>query len=305
MSNVINLNKVRKRKAKEAKERRADTNRRLHGRTKAERAVEELQKKMQQQRVDGAKREAPAPLAGDDEPTSSQSANATEVFDRGAEPASVERMPVNQLQPIQLYFFRTPNGLKISIALEEFGVPYEVQPIHIGRGEQLTPEFSKISPNHKIPAIVDPEGPGGAPLSVFESGAILQYLGRKFERFYPSDERARVEVDQWLFWQVGGLGPMAGQANHFRLYAKETIPYAIERYTTEVTRLLGVMDQRLTDRDFLAGEYSIADMACIAWVESQKPDFAALPQLGAWFARVLGRPAVERGLSVGKSPDKP
>jgi GST-like protein len=152
-----------------------------------------------------------------------------------------------------------------------------------------------------MPAIVDPDGPGGAPISVFESGAILQYLGRKFGKFYPSDERARVEVDQWLFWQMGGLGPMAGQAHHFRNYAPEKIQYGIDRYTNEVNRLYGVMNKRLADRDFLAGDYSIADMACIGWVIPYKnqgqDDF---PHLKAWFERLHQRPALLKGIAVGK-----
>src|SRR5262247_3652872 len=147
-----------------------------------------------------------------------------------------------QDQPIDLYFWPTPNGWKISIMLEECGVPYRVIPVNIAKGEQFSPEFLKISPNNRMPAIVDPHGPGGRPISVFESGAILQYLGRKTGKFYPADERARTEVDQWLMWQMGGLGPMAGQAHHFRLYAPEQIPYAIERYTNECNRLYGVMN---------------------------------------------------------------
>src|SRR5690606_11836514 len=149
--------------------------------------------------------------------------------------------------------------------------------------------------------IVDPDGPGGEPISVFESGAILQYLGRKTGKFYPSDERARVEVEQWLFWQMGGLGPMAGQAHHFRNYAQEKISYAIERYTNEVNRLYGVMDKRLADREYLAGEYSIADIACIGWArgwERQGQDIGQFPHLKAWIARMEARPGVQRGLAV-------
>ncbi len=172
-----------------------------------------------------------------------------------------------QTAPIELYYWPTPNGWKVTIMLEELGVPYEVKYVNIGKGEQFEPAFLKISPNNRMPAIVDPEGPDGKPISVFESGAILQYLGRKFGRFYGADERGRVEVDQWLFWQMGGLGPMAGQAHHFRQYAPETVPYGIERYTNEVNRLYGVMDRRLADRDYLAGNYSIADMACVGWVK--------------------------------------
>lgn len=208
-----------------------------------------------------------------------------------------------QNRPIELHYWPTPNGYKITIMLEELGVPYEVHYVDIGRGDQFKPEFLKISPNNRMPAIVDPEGPGGEPISVFESGAILQYLGRKFGRFYPSDERARVEVEQWLFWQVGGLGPMAGQAHHFRNYAKEKIPYAIERYTDECHRLYGVMNKRLADREFLAGDYSIADMASIGWTRSYKnqgQDIDEFPHLRRWYDTMLARPAVQRGLAVGQ-----
>jgi len=205
--------------------------------------------------------------------------------------------------PIELYYWPTPNGHKISIMLEELGVPYEVKYVNIGRGEQFEPDFLKISPNNRMPAIIDPDGPGGAPISVFESGAILQYLGRKYGKFYPADERRRVEVDQWLFWQMGGLGPMAGQAHHFRQYAPEKIEYGINRYTNEVNRLYGVMNRRLADRDYLAGDYSIADMASIGWVrsyENQGQDLNDFPNLKRWFEAVLARPAVQRGIEVGK-----
>jgi GST-like protein len=205
--------------------------------------------------------------------------------------------------PIELYFWPTPNGWKISIMLEELGVPYEVKYVNISKGEQFEPAFLAISPNNRMPAIVDPDGPGGQPISVFESGAILQYLGRKSGRFYPTDERARVAVDEWLFWQVGGLGPMAGQAHHFRNYAPEKIQYGIDRYTNEVHRLYGVMNKRLADRDFLAGDYSIADMACIGWViphKNQGQDLAEFPHLKAWFDRMHARPAVLKGIAIGK-----
>ncbi|ASY62144.1 Glutathione S-transferase [Sinorhizobium sojae CCBAU 05684] len=205
--------------------------------------------------------------------------------------------------PIELYYWPTPNGWKITIMLEELGVPYVVKYVNIGRGDQFAPDFLKISPNNRMPAIVDPEGPGGEPISVFESGAILQYLGRKYGKFYPSDERARVEVEQWLFWQVGGLGPMAGQAHHFRQYAPERIAYGIERYTNEVNRLYGVMDKRLADRRFLAGDYSIADMAAIGWViphENQGQDLNDFPNLKPWFETMLARPAVKTAIEVGK-----
>ncbi len=214
-----------------------------------------------------------------------------------------------QTKPVELYYWPTANGFKITIMLEELGIPYEVKYVDIGRGEQFEPSFLKISPNNRMPAIIDPEGPGagggygGAPISVFESGAILQYLGRKFGKFYPVDERARVEVEQWLFWQVGGLGPMAGQAHHFRNYAADKIGYAIERYTSEVNRLYGVMNTRLADRDYLAGDYSIADMACVGWTRSYKnqgQDIADFPSLERWFDMVMARPAVERGIAVGQ-----
>ncbi|MEY9781921.1 glutathione S-transferase N-terminal domain-containing protein [Sinorhizobium fredii] len=205
--------------------------------------------------------------------------------------------------PIELYYWPTPNGWKITIMLEELDVPYVVKYINIGRGDQFAPDFLKIAPNNRMPAIVDPDGPGGAPISVFESGAILQYLGRKFGKFYPADERARVEVEQWLFWQVGGLGPMAGQAHHFRQYVPEKIQYGIDRYTNEVNRLYGVMNKRLADRPFLAGDYSIADMAAIGWViphENQGQDLDEFPNLKRWFDAMLARPAVQKGIEVGK-----
>lgn len=208
-----------------------------------------------------------------------------------------------QNRPIELYYWPTPNGWKISIYLEEAGLPYEVKYVNIGKGEQFEPSFLKISPNNRMPAIIDPEGPGGEPISVFESGAILQYLGRKTGKFYPSDERTRVEVEQWLFWQVGGLGPMAGQAHHFRQYAPEKVPYGINRYTNEVNRLYGVMNKRLADREFLAGDYSIADMASIGWVKpykNQGQDLEDFPHLKRWFETIMERPAVIRGLEVGQ-----
>lgn len=209
-------------------------------------------------------------------------------------------MPATQ-RPIDLYYWPTPNGWKISIMLEECGLPYTVHPVNIGKGDQFKPEFLAISPNNRMPAIVDPDGPDGQPISVFESGAILQYLGRKTGQFYPTSERARVEVDQWLFWQMGGLGPMAGQTHHFRIYAPEKIDYAINRYTNETNRLYGVMNKRLADREFLAGDYSIADMACVGWAklwERQGQTIDAFPHLKRWLETVLARPAVQRGLGV-------
>jgi GST-like protein len=205
-------------------------------------------------------------------------------------------------RPIELYFWPTSNGLKISIMLEECGLPYELKPVNINRGEQFAPHFLAISPNNRIPAILDPDGPGGKPIAIFESGAILQYLGRKTGKFYPKDERRRVEVDQWLFWQVGGLGPMAGQAHHFRGDAPEQIPYAVGRYTDEVNRLYGVMDKRLVGRNYLAGDYSIADMASWGWSRNWKrqgQNIDDFPNFKAWFERVAARPAVMRGAQVG------
>ncbi|MEM7463027.1 MAG: glutathione S-transferase N-terminal domain-containing protein [Pseudomonadota bacterium] len=210
---------------------------------------------------------------------------------------------MSQTKPIELYYWPTPNGWKITIMLEELGVPYEIKYVNIGRGEQFEPDFLRISPNNRMPAIVDPEGPGGEPISVFESGAILQYLGRKFDKFYPQETRKRMEVEQWLFWQVGGLGPMAGQTHHFRHYAPEKIEYAYNRYTDEVNRLYGVMNQVLEDRPFLAGEYSIADMACMGWVvpyARQGQDLDDFPALRKWFDTMKARPAVSKGIEIGK-----
>ncbi|HYF54496.1 MAG TPA: glutathione S-transferase N-terminal domain-containing protein [Salinarimonas sp.] len=204
-------------------------------------------------------------------------------------------------RPIDLYYWPTPNGWKISIMLEECGLPYRAIPVNIARGDQFEPSFLALSPNNKMPAITDPDGPGGEPISVFESGAILQYLGRKTGRFYPSDERARVEVDQWLMWQMGGFGPMLGQTHHFRIYAPEKVPYAIERYTNETNRLYGVLNRRLSDRAFVAGEYSIADMAIMPWArlwERQGQAIDDFPHVKRWLDAVSARPAVQRGLAV-------
>lgn len=206
-------------------------------------------------------------------------------------------------RPIELHYWPTPNGFKISIMLEECRLPYTLVPVNISTGEQFKPEFLKISPNNRMPAIVDPDGPGGRPISIFESGAILQYLGRKTGKFYPDNERGRVDVDQWLFWQMGGLGPMAGQLNHFKHYARETLPYAIKRYEDEVNRLYGVMNKQLEGRDFLAGKYSIADMACVGWVnlwERQGQNMDQFPNLKRWLAAVKARPAVARGMALGR-----
>jgi GST-like protein len=204
-------------------------------------------------------------------------------------------------KPIELYYWPTPNGWKITIMLEECGLPYVVRPVDISKGEQFTPQFLAISPNNRMPAIVDPAGPGDRPISVFESGAILQYLGRKTGKFYPQDERTRVAVEEWLFWQVGGLGPMAGQAVHFRRYAPRQIAYAIARYTGEVNRLYGVMNARLANHEFLAGRYSIADMACVGWVrlaERQGQDLALFPNVRRWFETIRGRDAVKRAFAI-------
>jgi GST-like protein len=212
-------------------------------------------------------------------------------------------MSMKATKPIELHYWPTPNGWKITIMLEELGVPYELRYVNIGKGEQFEPAFLEIAPNNRMPAIVDPEGPDGKPISVFESGAILMYLGRKFGRFYPKSEREKVEVEQWLMWQMGGFGPMAGQAHHFRQYAPEKVPYAIDRYTNEVNRLYGVMNKRLADREFLAGDYSIADMACIGWVvpyERQGQNLDDFPNLRRWFNAMKARPAVVKGIDVGK-----
>ena len=204
--------------------------------------------------------------------------------------------------PISVYFWPTPNGHKITIMLEECGVPYALHPINIGRGDQFAPDFLAISPNNRMPAIVDPQGPDGKPISVFESGAILQYLGRKTGRFYPSEERPRVDTEEWLFWQVSNLGPMGGQAHHFRNYASEKIPYAIARYENEMNRLYGVLERRLAGRDYLAGDYSIADIACFPWTrssEKQGQNIDDFPHVKAWFERIAARPAVQRALQAG------
>ncbi|MEL6236321.1 MAG: glutathione S-transferase N-terminal domain-containing protein [Pseudomonadota bacterium] len=210
--------------------------------------------------------------------------------------------------PIELYYWPTPNGWKISIALEEMGLPYEVKLINIGKGEQFAPDFLAIAPNNRMPAIVDPEGPDGAPIAIFESGAILQYLGRKTGQFLGETERERVEIEQWLMWQMGGVGPMAGQAHHFLRYAPSMeppndLPYAKDRYRNEVNRLYGVLDKRLADRDFVAGPYSIADMAIWPWAngwENQEQDIEAFPNMKAWLARCWERPAVQAGRAVAK-----
>ena len=209
--------------------------------------------------------------------------------------------------PIELHYWPTPNGWKITMMLEECGLAYDVRYVDISKGEQFDPAFLRISPNNRMPAIVDPQGPDGEPISVFESGAILQYLGNKTGRFYPRQPRERVSVEEWLFWQVGNLGPMAGQAHHFRNYAREDLPYAISRYTREVTRCYRVMDRRLAEHEHLAGNYSIADMACYGWVvphKRQGQDLDNFPNLKRWFEAIGERPAVKRAMAVGEDKRK-
>ena len=199
---------------------------------------------------------------------------------------------------IDLYFWPTPNGQKIRIFMEESGIPYRAHKVDIGKGEQFKPEFLAISPNNRIPAIVDQEpAGGGGPLSVFESGAVLWYLGEKTGKFLPKDLRGRMDVMQWLFWQNAGLGPMAGQKGHFSYYAPDDLPYAIDRYTKEVGRLFGVLNKRLADREFVATHYSIADMSCYTWVVPWKglgQDMGDFPHLKRWFDSIQARPAVQR-----------
>ncbi|AKA26260.1 glutathione binding-like protein [Pseudomonas chlororaphis] len=211
---------------------------------------------------------------------------------------------------IDLYYWTTPNGHKISLFLEEAGLPYSVHPVNIGQGEQFKPEFLKIAPNNRIPAIVDHQpADGGAPLSLFESGAILLYLAEKTGQFLPKDLRGRQEALQWLFWQMGGLGPMAGQNHHFSQFAPEKIPYAIKRYVDETARLYGVLDRRLADREFVAGsEYSIADMAIYPWIVSHKwqsQDLENFPHLHRWFNRILDRPATTRAYAIVQRVNPP
>ena len=211
-------------------------------------------------------------------------------------------------EPIEVFYWPTPNGHKITIALEEMGMAYRITPVNIAIGDQFKPEFLAISPNNRMPAIVDPDGPGGKPISVFESGAILQYLARKAGRFYGTDERNRVEVEEWLFWQVGGLGPMAGQGNHFRNYGpsvtadQRQLAYGAIRYTNEVHRLYGVLNGRLKGRDHVAGDYSIADMALWPWTVGAKANAIYLddfPHVKAWHERVASRPTVIRAVERG------
>jgi len=203
---------------------------------------------------------------------------------------------------IELYSWATPNGHKVHIMLEELGLPYNVHPINIGAGDQFDPEFLKISPNNKMPAIVDPDGPDGEPISLFESGAILIYLAEKHGKFLSKEPRGRYVTLQWLMWQMGGLGPMLGQAHHFRQYAPERIDYAYDRYTNESNRLYGVLDKRLSETRFLAGDdYSIADIAAWPWTrfpERQGVEREDFPNFKRWFEEIAERPAVKRGVEV-------
>ena len=206
---------------------------------------------------------------------------------------------------IDLYFWTTPNGYKPMIFLEETGIEHRLVPVNISTGEQFEPTFLEISPNNRMPAMVDhAPADGGKPISVFESGAILQYLAEKTGRFLPADLRGRFEVMQWLFWQMGGLGPMLGQNHHFKQYAPEKLDYAIERYVNETERLYGVLDDRLEDREFVAGDYSIADMAAWPWIvpyERQGMDLEDFPNLKRWFEAIGGRPAVKRAYEKGRA----
>ncbi|HXU93362.1 MAG TPA: glutathione S-transferase N-terminal domain-containing protein [Gallionella sp.] len=209
---------------------------------------------------------------------------------------------------IDLYYWTTPNGHKITMFLEEAGLPYRIVPVNIGKGDQFAPDFLRISPNNKMPAIVDHEPTdGGLPLSVFESGAILIYLADKTGRLIPQDLRGRVEVLQWLFWQVSGLGPMAGQNHHFSQYAPEKIPYAIERYNKETSRLYHVLDKHLAGREFISIEYSIADIACYPWIvpyERQGQKLEDFPSLKRWFQSIQARPATQRAYARAQEINK-
>ena len=210
---------------------------------------------------------------------------------------------------IEIHYWPTSNGHKVTIACEEMGVPYDIKPVNIGRGDQFKPEFLAISPNNRMPAIVDPDGPGGAAIAIFESGAILQYLGRKTGLFYPQEERARVKVDEWVFWQMANFGPNAGQRAHFRNYApsfildQRQVAYGAIRYTNEVQRLYGVLNQQLEGRDYIAGEYTIADMITWPWVQGRSNaglDLDEFPAVKAWQARVEAREAVGRAMAKAR-----
>ena len=202
---------------------------------------------------------------------------------------------------IDFYTWSTPNGRKVSIALEELGLDYAAHPVNITKDEQFAPDFLKISPNNKIPAIVDPQGPDGEPISVFETGAILLYLAEKTGQLVPDDPCDRNAVMQWLMWQMGGFGPMLGQAHHFRRFAPEQIPYAINRYSNEAGRLYGVLDKRLEEVEYLAGDYSVADIATFPWAARHEWQGIVLddfPQVKRWYDAIAARPAVEKGMAV-------
>lgn len=205
---------------------------------------------------------------------------------------------------IDVHYWPTPNGWKISIMLEETGLPYRLVPVNIGRGEQFNPDFLRLSPNNRIPAIVDhAPADGGTPVEIFETGAILMYLAEKSGQLMPTDTRGRYQVTQWLMWQMSALGPIGGQNGHFKLYAQEKIPYAIDRFGNEMDRLYGVMNRRLAEADFLAGTYSIADIACFPWIMTHKAQGIAMdnfPHVKRWFATLRARDAVQRGLAQGK-----
>lgn len=212
-------------------------------------------------------------------------------------------------QPIEVHYWPTPNGHKVTIALEEMGLPYEIKPVNIGRGDQFTPSFLAISPNNRMPAIVDPDGPDGKPISVFESAAILQYLGRKTGQFYGSDERSKVQVEEWLYWQMANLGPVSGHGNHFRNYAptitadQRHLSYGAIRFTNEAERLYGVMNKRLADREFLAGDYSIADMCTWPWTGAWRIlgiELEQFPHVKAWRDRIAEREPVKRALDAAE-----
>ena len=210
---------------------------------------------------------------------------------------------------IDLYYWPTPNGHKITMFLEETGLPYTIIPVNIGTGEQFKPDFLKIAPNNRMPAIIDrdPAG-GGQPISVFESGAILLYLAEKTGQFLPKDTRGRAHVTEWLFWQMGGLGPMAGQNHHFAIYAPEKLPYAIDRYVKETNRLYGVLDRQLAKSSFVAGDYSIADMAAYPWIvpyERQGQDLNDFPNLKRWFEAIQSRPATIAAYKKGDTVNRP
>ena len=210
---------------------------------------------------------------------------------------------------IDVYSWATPNGHKVHILLEELGLPYQVHPVDIGAGDQFKPEFLRISPNNKVPALVDSDGPDGKPIALFESGAILIYLAEKYNRFVPADPRERYEMLQWLMFQMAGIGPMLGQAHHFRIYAPEPVPYAIDRYTKEAKRLYGVLDRRLAEHQWVGcNEYSIADMAIWPWLRSWKNqgiEMTDFPNVAAWFEKIDQSEAVQRGVKVLTELRKP